>query len=191
MRTLIRVILWTWFLAALAAGQTGLLENLPAAAFSGLMAGLTLLLFAGCLGIPSVRAWLGTVDLRSLVLLHVSRLVGYALLVLHRRGQLPSALAVPGGWGEIIVAALALAVVFLPMSASLRRHACIIWNTSGLVNILLIVATAVRLGFAQPGQLGAFRILPCSMLPTFLVPLIIATHAIIYMRLRASSPPIS
>jgi hypothetical protein len=47
------------------------------------------------------------------------------------------------------------------------------------------VATAVRLGFTQPWQLLAVRLLPCSMLPTFLVPLIIATHVIIYVRLSA------
>jgi hypothetical protein len=92
---------------------------------------------------------------------------------------------VPGGWGEIAVAVLALGLVFLPLRASLRRRACIIWNTFGLVEILLLVATAVRFGFTQPWQLLAVRLLPCSMLPTFLVPLIIATHVIIYVRLSA------
>ena len=193
MRRLFRLVLWTWFLAALIVGRFDLLRNLPGAVLPGLLCGLAVLLLAACCGFPSLRAWLKTVDFRVLVLLHVSRLIGYASLVLYHRGQLPYALAVPGGWGDIIVAVLALAVVFLPMRAALRQRACIIWNTFGFVDILLLVATAVRLGFTQPWQLGAWRRLPCCMLPTFLVPLIIATHVIIYVRLRVptdtASPP--
>lgn len=193
MRILIRLVLWTWFLAALIVGRFDLLRNLPGAVLPGLLCGLTALLLVACFAFPAVRTWLRTVDLRMLVLLHVARLIGYASLILYRRGQLPYALAVPGGWGDIIVAVLALVVVFLPMRETLRQRACIIWNTFGLVDILLLVATAVRLGFTQPWQLGAWRRLPCSMLPTFLVPLIIATHVIIYVRLRVptdtASPP--
>jgi hypothetical protein len=81
------------------------------------------------------------------------------------------------------VALLALLVVFVPMRTALRRHACLIWNTFGLVDILLVVATAVRIGFSQPWQLRALQVLPLSVLPTFLVPLIIATHVIIFVRL--------
>jgi hypothetical protein len=182
---LIRLVLWTWFLAALIVGRLGLLRNVPGAVLSGLLVGLTGLLLATCFGFPAIRAWVKTIDLRVLVLLHVSRLIGFVFLVLYQRGQLPYALAAPGGWGEIVVAVLALGLVFLPLRASLRRRACIIWNTFGLVEILLLVATAVRLGFTQPWQLLAVRLLPCSMLPTFLVPLIIATHVIIYVRLSA------
>lgn len=160
---------------------------------TGLLLGLTGLLLATCFGFPAIRAWVKTIDLRVLVLLHVSRLIGFVFLVLYRQGRLPYALAVPGGWSEIIVAAAALGLVFLPLRASLHRRACVIWNTFGLVEILVLVATALRLGFAQPWPLLAVRLLPCSMFPTFLVPLIIATHVIIYVRLSAptdiASPP--
>jgi hypothetical protein len=179
-RTLIRFVLWTWFLAALAAGRFGLLQTLPAPALSRLLLGLTALVLGACFGIPSVRAWLRTVDLRVLILLHVSRLIAYAFLIFFRRGWLPDALAVPGGWGEVLVGALALAIVVLPMRAPLQRHAFVIWNTIGLFNVLLLSATFVRLGFVQPWQITGFRLLPCSMFPTFLIPLIIATHLVIY-----------
>jgi len=184
-RNLIRLALWTWFLAALVVGRLGLLKAVPAPSLSGVLLGLTVLLLAACTVIPAIRTWLETVDLNALVLLHVSRLIGYAFLVLFRQGRLPYALAVTGGWGEIVAGALALVAVFLPMRASLRRHAFIIWNTIGLANVLLLAATVVRIEFILPWQLGALRFLPGSMLPTFLMPLIIVTHIVLYGRLRA------
>ena len=183
MRILIRVVLWTWFLAALIGGQLGLLGRLSAPAVQGIFFGLTALLITLCLGVGVIRTWIKTIDLRALVLLHVSRFVAYSLLVLYRRGELPAAFAIPAGWGEIVVAGLALLVVVLPLSESVRHRACVIWNTVGLVDILLIVAAASRLGFSQPWRFHAWRVLPFSILPTFLVPLIIVTHVIIYVRL--------
>lgn len=184
MRTLIRLVLWTWFLAALAVGHFGLLRTLPQSALPGILVGLTFLLLAAAFGIPAVRAWLWTVDLRVLVLLHVSRLIGCSFVILYQQGRMFRALAMPGGWGEIVVAVLALVVVLFPMRASFRRHACIIWNTIGLMNVMLVAATMIRLGSNQPWQIWTFRFLPCSMLPTFLMPLLIATHVIIFGRLR-------
>jgi hypothetical protein len=189
MRTLIRFVLWTWFLAALVVGRLGLLRTLPTPALPGLLLGLTAVALAVCFGVPAVRAWQQTVDLRLLILVHVSRLIGYVFLILYRQDRLPYSLGMQGGWGEITVAALALLVVVVPMRATLRRHACIIWNTIGLINILLITATVVRLSFSQPWRLWTLQLLPCSMLPTFLMPLIIATHVIIYRRLRSPDEP--
>ena len=40
-------------------------------------------------------------DLRLLVLYHLTRFVGVWFLVLYSRGELPYAFAVPGGWGDI------------------------------------------------------------------------------------------
>ena len=54
-----------------------------------------------------------------------------------------------------------------------------------------MVATAGRLVTADPGQMAAFTRLPLSLLPTFLVPLIIATHLILYLRVRRALTPAS
>lgn len=188
MRVIVRVVLWTWFIVAIVVGRLELLARLPAVATQGILAALTALLLAACFGVPAVRTWLQTFDVRALVLLHVSRFVGGYFLFLYHRGALPYAFAVPGGWGDMIVAFLSVLVVFVPMSASLRRHAILIWNTFGLVDILLVGATAARIGFSHPWQLRALQVLPLSILPTFLVPLLIATHAIIFGRLSRESP---
>ena len=122
-------------------------------------------------------------DLRSLVLLHVTRFVGIYFLVLYRRGQLPYDFAVPGGIGDIIVAALALPLALAPLADTTRQRAMRIWNIIGLVDIVLVVLTATRLNLADPTQMHALTYLPLSLLPTFLVPLIIATHIVIFVRL--------
>jgi len=102
---------------------------------------------------------------------------------------LPYAFAVPGGWGDITVATLALLVCLLPLKPSLRTHAITIWNVIGLVDILLVVVTAGRLGFEDMRQMRALTYLPLSLLPTFLVPLIIATHLMLFLRLRTKALP--
>jgi hypothetical protein len=185
---LVRIILWTWFILALVVGRFEWLARLPATVTPGVLVALAILVLAACFGLPSTRTWLQTLDVRPLVLLHVSRFFGGYFLFLYHRGALPYAFAVPSGWGEMVVAFLALLVVFVPVRAELRRHAFLIWNTFGSVDILLAAATAVRIGFSHPWQLGAFQSLPLSILPTFLAPLIIATHVIIFARLGRESP---
>jgi hypothetical protein len=187
-RVLVRIVLWTWFIVALVAGRLELLARLPAAVTPGVLVALTVLVLAACFGLPAVRAWWQALEVRALVLLHVSRFVGGYFLFLYHRGALPYAFAVPGAWGEMIVALLALLVVLVPMRAGFRRHACLIWNTFGSVDILLVVATAARIGFSHPWQLRALQVLPLSILPTFLVPLLVATHVIIFVRLGRESP---
>ena len=190
MRLVFRAAFWTWFLTALAAGRFEWLERLPVPAIQGILFVITAVLLAAYFRLPALRARVDELDVRALVLLHVSRFVGIYFLVLHQRGELPYAFAVPGGWGDNLTAFLALCVVFVPLREEIRRHAILIWNTIGLVDIVLVVATAARFGLTDPDQLRAFRHLPLSMLPTFLVPLIIATHVIIYVRLaRPAAEP--
>ena len=119
-------------------------------------------------------------------MLHVTRFVGIYFLILYRRGELPYAFAVPGGVGDIIVATLALPLVFLPFEESTHLRYLRIWNVIGFIDIILVVLTAVRLNLASPWQMHALTHLPLSLLPTFLVPLILATHVVLFIRLARS-----
>ena len=115
---------------------------------------------------------------------HLTRFVGAYFLVLYARGELPYLFAVPGGWGDIAVAAGALLLVLLVPELEAHPRWLFLWNLAGLADILFVVATATRLALADPASMSALLRLPLSLLPTFLVPLIIASHLLIFWRLR-------
>ncbi len=180
----IRLTIWTWLIAAFLVGHYGLLQKIPMPAVQGVLLGLTALILLVYFKTTALRAWISSLDLRALVALHVTRFVGVYFLILYNRGELPYAFAVPGGWGDIVVATFALFVVFVPLQDATRLRAITIWNVVGFVDIALVVFTAGRLGMENAWQMRALTYLPLSLLPTFLVPLIIATHVILFSRLR-------
>jgi hypothetical protein len=85
--------------------------------------------------------------------------------------------------GDIVVAAFALALLALGGDLSRRRRLVGSWNALGLVDILMVVVTAARIAFADPDSLDALLRLPLSLLITFLVPLIIVGHVVVFYRL--------
>ena len=176
-----------WFVIALVLGGTGRVAALRPPAPQLVLGGLTVGLLLLGRTAPGVRGWLRTLDPRATLTLHLTRFVGIYFLVLHRRGELPGQFAVPGGWGDIAVASLALVLLLVPAEPKWWRAAVIGWNVLGLLDILFVVATAARLATADPGSMAAMLRLPLSLLPTFLVPLIIATHVWLFARLRQTA----
>jgi hypothetical protein len=175
---------FVWLVAAVAFGASGRLSELRPPAPQLVLLGLTLvLLLAGAL-VPGFRGWLAGLNLRQIVALHLTRFVGIYFLILYARGELPYAFAVPGGWGDIAIATGALALVLLVPDLAAHRSWVLIWNLLGFIDIVYVVVTAARLVFANPDSMSALLRLPLSLLPTFLVPLIIASHVFLFWRLR-------
>ena len=176
-------------MAAWLVGASGRLSTLRPPAPQLILVGLTVALLAAERLWPTLRRFVETVDLRALVLFHLTRFVGIYFLALHARGELPWAFAVPGGWGDIVVAASALLLVIVarPDTPGGRR-AYRPWNVVGLVDILGVVLTAARLAFADPASMRALLHLPLSLLLTFVVPIVIATHVWMLRRLACRQP---
>jgi hypothetical protein len=93
---------------------------------------------------------------------------------------LPSEFAVPAGIGDIATAAFAL--LLLAFYGVRNPKVLLAWNTFGLVDILFVVFTALRVGLADWHSMHRLREFPLGLLPTFLVPLIIVSHVLIFVR---------
>jgi hypothetical protein len=90
--------------------------------------------------------------------------------------------AVPAGWGDIIIAAWAAVLLMIrDWSSREMRSALLLWNAFGLFDILLVMALAAQQAAADSGFQNAFRSLPLSLLPTFIVPIVIATHVLLFV----------
>lgn len=138
---------------------------------------------------PALRARLAQTDLRLFVGFHIIRApIGAWFLVLASRGQLPELFAFRGGWGDILAGVLALMVLPLmpPRGAQWKKRAVWVWNLVGLLDILMVVGTAQYLFLIVRDPLMlTLASLPFGLLPTFIVPIVIATHILIFARLRA------
>jgi hypothetical protein len=173
-----------WLLLALILGATGRIARLHPPAPQLVLAGLTVLLLGCGAAFAGFRAWLRQLNVRSLLSLHLTRFVGAYFLLLYRRGELPYAFAVPGGWGDILVAALALLILVRVPEPEHRPHVLLAWNILGFADLLLVVGTASRLATRDPASMQALLHLPLSLLPTFLVPLLLASHVLLFWRLK-------
>ena len=174
------LLLGAWFCLAAGVGVAGWLEKANAPLIAFIIWTLTALILLACWKVPLLHRWALTVDLRWLVFLHLTRFVGFYFFLLCSRGELPFAFAAPAGWGDIVVAALA--ILLLALSNARNWRMLIIWNTIGLTDILFVVMTALRLGLEHQQSMHALREFPLSLLPAFLVPLIIVSHVLIFFR---------
>ena len=177
-----------WLIAAVAAGHFGLLGSVRPPL---IIPALVLLLGVASFAVHSFRSWLCSISLNSLVAIHLTRFVGFYFLYLYGLGRLPYEFAVYGGWGDIAVAALALILLILSAEGVIKSYKYyFVWNIIGLIDILFVVLTAARLVAADPGSMSELTHLPLSLLPTFLVPIIIFTHLVIGYRLYKKRLPV-
>jgi len=166
----------SWLIAAILVGATGSVAQLRPPVPQLVLIAMTIGLIAIWLFSGKFRVWLKNLGWRPVVSLHLTRFVGFYFLFLYRQGQLPFAFAVPGGIGDIIIAALAIALLAVPSAVRRRPLLLSVWNMLGLIDILFVVLTASRLAMGNPMSMAALLRFPLSLLPTFLVPLIIASH---------------
>ena len=173
-----------WFVGALVLVGSGRLVQLRPPGPQLVLVGLTAALLVAGATLTGFRIWLAGINLRQLVAIHITRFVGICFLVLASRGELPASFAIPAGWGDILIATSALVFVLLVPDLLAQRTALLIWNLLGLVDILFVVAMAARTLFLAPDSMRALLVLPLGLVPTFLVPVIIATHLWLFQRLR-------
>ena len=131
-----------------------------------------------------LRANVRAVGLRSFVAFHVVRVsAGAYFLVLYRRGTLPSEFAVTAGWGDIAVGITAaiVCVICFPIRHGWQPTTLLAWNVFGLIDIVFVLSSGVRLFLGEPTIMQSFTQLPLALLPTFVVPIVLVTHVLIFV----------
>jgi hypothetical protein len=184
-RISIALVLLAWLAAAVAVGRGGLLASAPGPAIPLVNFGLTALSLSLLASIPSARAWAAGVSLRPLVAYHLVRFVGLAFLAFAVAGRLPAAWAVKAAWGDIAVAILAglVAMFALPVVSIRRWLVVFLWNAVGFADIVFVLATGIPIAVRNVTTMSPLREWPLVLLPTFVVPLILVTHVVVFARL--------
>ena len=170
-----------WGLAAGIAGSVHLLVHLPPVAVPILVAGLTTALALASARLPSVSEAVAGLGLRTILTVHVGRFLGFYFIWLHTQGRLPAEFAHRAGWGDVIAAAGALVLLFVPEGRGFRR-AVWAWNVVGLADLLLAVGTAGWLNLTRPGSMIEVAGLPLTLVPLWLVPIYLVSHLVIFRR---------
>ncbi|TMB16068.1 MAG: hypothetical protein E6J59_19510 [Deltaproteobacteria bacterium] len=183
------VLVIAWLALALVAGGTGFLVRLPFPGPQLIFLGLFAATLVAVTVVPALRAWVDALPLRTLIGINAFRFVGITFLVLAARGEIDPVFAARAGWGDIATAALALILVAAGEPRTpLRRGLTHTWNALGFLDLVVAVATAtaVTLQGSTPG-VAPVLYLPLVLIPTFVVPVFLASHVIIFRRLRGAT----
>lgn len=178
-----------WALAALAVAAAGVLtverRTLVPIAFATLLAALV----AAYRWWPTMRAFADGVDLRIPIGFHAVRIAfGAGFLMLESKGELNPLFAIRAGWGDVVAGLLAIVAVIAVGTRSPRARAIVLaFNVVGLLDIVIVFATAQYLLFlsGHPETMAAIGRFPLPTIPLFVLPMIFATHFLIFGRLRA------
>jgi hypothetical protein len=133
------------------------------------------------------RSFFQEVQLRSLVSVHIFRLIGSFFLILFFLDQLPKTFASIAGLGDLITAVSSLFVAkAIQQKKSFARSLTLLWNSFGLVDILITSATAVILTKQniETGSMGVDVLtqFPFCFIPAFAPATIIFLHITIYRK---------
>ncbi|MFN2239550.1 MAG: hypothetical protein ABR524_09165 [Thermoanaerobaculia bacterium] len=175
--------LTVWFFAAFALSAMGYVRGTSPPM---IVASLTVVCGIAIFSAESFQKVAAHGSLRRMVGFHLVRiLAGAAFLVEAAAGTLPRSVAIGAGVGDIAIGLLAIPVLLyaFPIDTSRKRRAVLVWNSVALADILLVlVAGAATLG-GNREALRRMTELPMSLLPTFIVPLVLVTHGLIFWRL--------
>jgi hypothetical protein len=183
---MVRLVVFIWLGVAVVVGATGALRQspVPPPAIAVTLTIATLLVVRMS---RRARAGVQQVGPGPFVLFHLVRIAaGAYFLALGARGVLPREFTTPAGWGDILVGIGALWVLMrcLPVRTAWQRTALIVWNVAGLLDILGVLGNALRLYAKDPSFVAPFMSLPLALLPTFVVPIVIVSHVLLFSWVR-------
>ena len=178
------LILVLWALAATVAGAFRLLAHIPPAGAGILIACLVIAFYLAVTKSAFLDGAAAVLGARRIVAFHLGRFLGFYFLWLHVQGRIPVEFAQRAGWGDVLAAAGALALLMVPGPAFARLLP--VWNWIGLADLVVAVGTASWLGRTRPGSVIELAVLPLALVPLFLVPVLMTSHLVLLRPARSA-----
>jgi hypothetical protein len=139
---------------------------------------------------PRFREFVLALDPRHLTLAQTWRIGGFVFLALAARGVLPHTFANIAGGGDIFFGATAAFAAYR-LVAPQRFGATLIWQAMGMMDLVTAIALGAlsspsKIGFLAEGGVTTrvMGLLPMSLVPTFIVPLLFIFHIIVIAQAR-------
>ena len=116
---------------------------------------------------------------RVLTLIQAWRVGGFVFLVLYTYHILPGLFALPAGWGDMAIGATA-PLVAARLTRPQHRGAFILWQVLGMTDLVMAIVLGTTARYLNPGGIDTspMSVLPLSLIPTFVVPLLLMFHII-------------
>jgi hypothetical protein len=189
--TRVTIVTAAWFAAIVVLGMADVFGRLGTPLVAVAVVAPVVIVALSAARVSSLRVLTFETPVAILVAIHVGRVLGAFFIALHGEGRLPATFARSAGWGDIVVAVLALPVVWLAVRrAPFWRATVLLWNLVAFIDLV----TAVTLGIGSaPGTPlrfivedavpGTINTLPWILIPAFLVPVYLLTHLAVFAQL--------
>jgi hypothetical protein len=187
----LRWMLFAWLLSAIALGASGALRSAPPQVIPLFVLATNALLFVMFRRRDGwLRAAVDATSTRAVLLFQSIRAVIGALFVYYgAQGVLPARWASHAGWGDLAVGLFAFSLVFSGERETVgARRARAAFNALGFLDIasVLVHAQYVALVERDARFFSVATSLPFAVVPFFVVPLVFATHALLWSRRGAA-----
>jgi hypothetical protein len=177
-----------WFIAVLAASAFHVFKTDPSRPplAVGLAALLPIVAFSSWFASSEpFRRFVLALNPGTLTMVQSWRIGGFVFLTLYTYRLLPGLFAWPAGLGDIFVGATA-SMVALKFTNPKHRSRFILWQSLGILDLVTAVTLGATVSLIQPHGIPTtpMTVLPLSMIPTFVVPLLLIFHLICIAQAR-------
>ena len=177
-----------WFIVILAANSLNVFSTVPGR--PPLALGLSVLTPIAVFALwfrssEPFRKFVLSLNPRTLTMVQCWRVVGFAFPVLYTYGLLPGLFALPAGWGDVAIGATA-ALAAIGLADPKHRSIFIVWQALGILDLVLANGLGASASFIDPRGIptSPMTVLPLSLIPTFLAPLLLIFHLICIAQAR-------
>ena len=133
----------------------------------------------------SFRDFVFSLNPRILTYIQSWRVLGVTFVILEAHKLLPAVFALPAGYGDMAIGATA-GLVAATLSNPSHRNSFIVWQILGMSDLVMAVGLGTTAHLINPlgVPISLMTVLPLSLVPTFIVPLLFMFHVIAIAQAR-------